>query len=178
MFFISRPLHPLLPLAKRHKKKIRNWFIRSRAALQPLAGSLFMSIMLAAETGSSKNHSTIISLGGTFWLIVLCPHQKERPQPNASRLGWRVGGEKSSFCPSTQNIVHTNNLDLKKLSDTISSAWHFIKSARTPWRNKLWNCVFQAQVVFKKAFLLGPCCGIKWDTDWWWRWLGVGSNLL
>ena len=90
-----RSLAPLQPA----QKKIQNWFIRTSAALKPLAGSLFMSIMLAAETGSSKNHSTIISFGSTFWLIVFCPHQKELLQPKASGLtrkgfagvGWEVG---------------------------------------------------------------------------------------
>ena len=146
-----------------------------------------MSIMLAAETGSSKNHSTIISLGSAFWLIVFCPHKKELLQPKASGLarkefagaGWVVGeggsgGQSPASAHQLLNIVHTNNLNLKKLSNIINNTWHFIKSARKPWRDQSRSYVFQAQVFFKKALLLGLCHDTKWDRNCW----VVGSNLL
>ena len=186
MFFHNQSSPSSLAPHQPAQKKIQNWFIRTRAALQPLAGSLFMSIMLAAETGSSKNHSTIISLGGTFWLIVFCPHQKGLPQSKASRLARKgFGGgmvERSPASPhQLLNIVHINNLNLKKLSNTISNAtisnaWHFIKSARKPWRDQLQSWVFQAQAVFKKALLLVMTpsgTGTAWVVVW-----GTGGKQL
>lgn len=120
--------------------------------------------MLAAETGSSKNHSTIISLGSAFWLIVFCPHQKELLQPKASGLarkefagaGWAVGeggsgGQSPASAHQLLNIVHTNNLNLKKLSNIINNTWHFIKSARKPWKRSITKLRFPATGIFQES---------------------------
>lgn len=182
MFFHNQSSPSSLAPRQPAQKKIQNWLIRTRAAVQPLAGSLFMSIMLAAETGSSKNHSTIISLGGTFWLIVFCPHQKGLPQSKASRLARKgFGGGVVERSPASAhqflNTVRINNLNLKKLSNAISNAWHFIKSARKPWRDQLQSCVFQAQAVFQKALLFAMTPSGTGTAGWWFGG-GVGSNLL
>lgn len=180
MFFHDQSSPPSLAPLQPAQKKIQNWVIRTSAALEPLVGSLFMSIMLAAETGSSKNHSTIISFRSTFWLIVFCPHQKEWADKEGvcrggmGGVGDGSGGQSPASAHQLLNIVHTNNLNLKKLSNTINNTWHFIKSARKPWRDQSQSYVFQAQAFFKKALLLGLCHDTKQDRNCW----VVGSNLL
>lgn len=47
-------------------------------------------------------------------------------------VGDGSGGQSPASAHQLLNIVHTNNLNLKKLSNTINNTWHFIKSARKP----------------------------------------------